>query len=352
MKITNDWKGKQLNLKLGLGGSYRDIFGSNPGGLPTMSLTGGKSMSTFVVDPPSWSIPTTTESMLSWSARPRDRHPELPIWFMLLSMFRRQIDRQELKPIMIQGLVPLCSWQYERLFNTTRNTRSWNWQTCPSQWLSTHRRLLSWKVLQDECVSSIEASATERDWEDAGENPGWWITCNGRRRTLGCIDSCWSSHLGQSKEQLLLQRTQQDVARSDRNRGFCSLSRRRWLWVWSQRWFQLSEYGQSLLHGKGYDRWFDKSFTLVVAKNGRAGFNAEHSWADAPIMAHYWEFILSYEFEYLGYDENGKCKIGNGLDPPAAVRLKWDLPHDLTSTIQACLRSGLFSSTSVYLMAS
>lgn len=34
--------------------------------------------------------------------------------------YRRLIERQELEPILIQGLVPLCSWQYERMFNTTR----------------------------------------------------------------------------------------------------------------------------------------------------------------------------------------------------------------------------------------
>lgn len=32
---------------------------------------------------------------------------------------------------------------------------------------------------------------------------------------------------------------------------------------------QLDEYGRILLHGKGYDRWFDKSFTLCVGTNGR-----------------------------------------------------------------------------------
>jgi carnitine O-palmitoyltransferase 1 len=37
-----------------------------------------------------------------------------------------------------------------------------------------------------------------------------------------------------------------------------------------------------MLHGKGYDRWFDKSFNLIVTKNGRVGLNVEHSWADAP----------------------------------------------------------------------
>ena len=34
--------------------------------------------------------------------------------------YRRLVDRQELEPIMIHGCVPLCSWQYERIFNTTR----------------------------------------------------------------------------------------------------------------------------------------------------------------------------------------------------------------------------------------
>lgn len=36
-------------------------------------------------------------------------------------------------------------------------------------------------------------------------------------------------------------------------------------------------------------RWFDKSFTLVVYQNGKLGGNAEHSWADAPVMGHLWE---------------------------------------------------------------
>lgn len=36
-------------------------------------------------------------------------------------------------------------------------------------------------------------------------------------------------------------------------------------------------------------RWFDKSFTLVSYPNGKMGINAEHSWADAPIVGHMWE---------------------------------------------------------------
>lgn len=29
-----------------------------------------------------------------------------------------------------------------------------------------------------------------------------------------------------------------------------------------------------MLHGKGHDRWFDKSFTLIVASNGRVSFKS------------------------------------------------------------------------------
>ena len=34
--------------------------------------------------------------------------------------YRRDLDNETLKPIMVQDLVPLCSRQYERQFNTTR----------------------------------------------------------------------------------------------------------------------------------------------------------------------------------------------------------------------------------------
>lgn len=32
---------------------------------------------------------------------------------------------------------------------------------------------------------------------------------------------------------------------------------------------QLDRFGRAMLHGKGYDRWYDKSFNVIVMKNGR-----------------------------------------------------------------------------------
>ena len=44
-------------------------------------------------------------------------------------------------------------------------------------------------------------------------------------------------------------------------------------------------YLQILLHGKGNDRWYDKSICVVVSKNGRIGCNVEHAWYDDYLMS-------------------------------------------------------------------
>lgn len=41
-------------------------------------------------------------------------------FLFLLMQHRRNIKKQKMKPIMGQGLIPLCMWQYERTFNTVR----------------------------------------------------------------------------------------------------------------------------------------------------------------------------------------------------------------------------------------
>ncbi|KHJ84784.1 hypothetical protein OESDEN_15498, partial [Oesophagostomum dentatum] len=58
---------------------------------------------------------------------------------------------------------------------------------------------------------------------------------------------------------------------------------------------KLDHWAQNLLHGKGYNRWFDKSFNLIISKNAHVGINTEHSWyvlGDAAVTAHFMEFML------------------------------------------------------------
>ncbi|MGH0148718.1 UNVERIFIED_CONTAM: hypothetical protein FKN15_013962 [Acipenser sinensis] len=90
----------------------------------------------------------------------------------------------------------------------------------------------------------------------------------------------------------------------------------------------IDSYAKSLLHGKCYNRWFDKSFNLIAYKNGKLGINAEHSWADAPIVGHMWEFVLSTDHFQLGYTEEGHSKgdMNKMLSPPS--KLQWDIPQE------------------------
>uniref|UniRef100_A0A8C1ZVH7 carnitine O-palmitoyltransferase n=1 Tax=Cyprinus carpio TaxID=7962 RepID=A0A8C1ZVH7_CYPCA len=100
----------------------------------------------------------------------------------------------------------------------------------------------------------------------------------------------------------------------------------------------LDSYGKSLLHGKCYDRWFDKSFNLIVFKNGTMGLNAEHSWADAPIVGHLWEHVLSSDPVRLGYTEDGHCKGNSHPNLPGPQRLQWDIPEECQAVISGSLK--------------
>ncbi|GAV03843.1 hypothetical protein RvY_14218 [Ramazzottius varieornatus] len=42
----------------------------------------------------------------------------------------------------------------------------------------------------------------------------------------------------------------------------------------------VKQYCKSMLHGNGLNRWFDKSFSMIVDKAGRAAVNFEHAWGD------------------------------------------------------------------------
>lgn len=48
---------------------------------------------------------------------------------------------------------------------------------------------------------------------------------------------------------------------------------------------------RQFLYGPASNRWFDKSFSLIVAKDGVAGVNFEHSWGDGVAVLRYFQDI-------------------------------------------------------------
>ncbi|KAJ8922373.1 hypothetical protein NQ315_004316 [Exocentrus adspersus] len=254
-----------------------------------------------------------------------------------LLVFRRLIERQELEPILVQSLVPLCSWQYERIFNTTRIPGLETDKIC--HWLDSNHivvyhkgryfkviiykgRILKPAEIQIQIQQILDDTSEPLAGEEklaaltAGERTHWANT-----RTLLFNKGVNKSSLDAIEKAAFV------VALDDFPYEYDPKDPSK-----------LDNYGRALLHGKGYDRWFDKSFTLCVGSNGRIGFNAEHSWADAAVMAHIWEWVITTETWEIRYDEAGNAAGKPEFTPPAPIRLKWELRFEVQNAIETSLK--------------
>ncbi|XP_076134253.1 carnitine O-palmitoyltransferase 2, mitochondrial [Alosa pseudoharengus] len=87
----------------------------------------------------------------------------------------------------------------------------------------------------------------------------------------------------------------------------------------------------NMLHGDGLNRWYDKSFSIILAKDGQAAINFEHSWGDGVA-------VLRFQNEVFK-DSTEKPLVGPGsqpaaVDSPSAVRR-------LEFKLDAALESGI-----------
>ncbi|XP_039309846.1 carnitine O-palmitoyltransferase 1, muscle isoform isoform X2 [Solenopsis invicta] len=237
--------------------------------------------------------------------------------------YRRLIERQELEPILVQGLVPLCSWQYERVFNTTRIPgiecdKIVHYQD--AKHIVVYHKGRYFKVLiyyrnrilqACEIELQIQQILDDNSTPSEGEEKLAALTAGERTAWAQARKDFFAK--GVNKASLdIIEKAAFVVALDDVPYEYDPKHPEK-----------LDNYGRILLHGKGHDRWFDKSFTLCIGSNGRIGFNAEHSWADAPVIGTLWEFIIAAEIE-IGYKDGHNAGTPD-FAPPAPTRLQWDL---------------------------
>ena len=66
----------------------------------------------------------------------------------------------------------------------------------------------------------------------------------------------------------------------------------------------MDKYGASMLHGKCNDRWFDKSFTIVVCANGRVSIVFEaYSSSLSSLTYIYFKHSWNTEASALEFEE-------------------------------------------------
>uniref|UniRef100_A0A8C6V2W3 carnitine O-palmitoyltransferase n=1 Tax=Neogobius melanostomus TaxID=47308 RepID=A0A8C6V2W3_9GOBI len=246
-----------------------------------------------------------------------------------LLLYRRKVNREELKPSRVPGtVIPLCAAQYERMFNTTRTPGLetdvlQHWQDSEyvavyhkgrffRLWVYNAGRLLSPREIEHQIQRILDDPSPPLPGEErlgaltAGDRVPWhqmrkqYFSSGINKRSLDIIERAAFFVTLDDEEQGM---------KGDDPAG------------------NLDRYAKSLLHGKCYDRWFDKSFSIVIYKNGKNGLNAEHSWADAPTIAHLWEFTLATDAFQLGYTDDEHCKgdVDRMLPHPRSL-LHIDLP--------------------------
>ncbi|XP_037306572.2 carnitine O-palmitoyltransferase 1, liver isoform isoform X1 [Pungitius pungitius] len=256
-----------------------------------------------------------------------------------IMLYRRKLDRAQIKPIyLLANKVPLCSAQWEPMFNTTRLPGS---ETDILQhvndskhiavyhkgrffkvWMFYDGRLLLPREIEQQ-MARILADNTE---PLPGEEKLSALTAGDRTPWANARETYFSR--GRNKQSLdAIEKAAFCVTLDDTEQSFEK----------DNPVQSLVSYAKSLLHGKCYDRWFDKSFNLIVFKNGTMGLNAEHSWADAPIIGHLWEHVLSMDPVKLGYTEEGHCHGEPHPNLPGPQKLLWDIPAECQEVIQSSL---------------
>ncbi|XP_068438672.1 carnitine O-palmitoyltransferase 1, liver isoform-like isoform X2 [Clinocottus analis] len=252
-------------------------------------------------------------------------------------LYRRKLNKEELKPWMLRSAVPCCSYQFERMFDTCRipgtlTDTLQHWQD--SDHIAVYHRGRYFRLRMyhagrlltpREIESQIQMILDDPAPPSKGEAKLGALTAGDRIPWAKARMKYFSS--GVNKRSLdYIEKAAFFVSLDDEEQGGMADDPTR-----------IDSYAKSLLHGKCFDRWFDKSFTVVYFKNGKMGLNGEHSWADAPVLSHSWQYVLSTDCFQLGYNAEGHCKGEVDSSLPRPQKLTWEIPPECEEQISGSL---------------
>ena len=228
----------------------------------------------------------------------------------LMVDFHRLLQREHVEPIRIRGIRPICMYQYERMFGTTRIPGKakdvLKHRGDSSKHIVVLRRGLFFKIeviRWDGRVSKPceleEQFAYIKDVSDKMHNTGQITEADGKY--LAAMTAANRTIWAEVREDNFSEGINKASLDEIEKALFIVVLDTNTPTSWRER-------GSLIMHGDGGNRWFDKSVSLIVFENGHAGLNAEHSWADAPVVAHMWEHCLCHEIERNGkfsYEKSG-----------------------------------------------
>ncbi|XP_063471775.1 palmitoyl thioesterase CPT1C isoform X1 [Symphalangus syndactylus] len=258
----------------------------------------------------------------------------------------RQLTAHGFLQTLLMGMRPLCSAQYEKIFNTTRIPgvqKDYIRHLHDSQHVAVFHRGRFFRVGTHSRNSLLSPRALEQQFQRILDDPS--PACP-HEEHLAALTAAPRGTWAQVRTSLKTQAAEALEA-VEGAAFFVSLDAEPAGLTREDPAASLDAYAHALLAGRGHDRWFDKSFTLIVFSNGKLGLSVEHSWADCPISGHMWEFTLATECFQLGYSTDGHCKGHPDPTLPQPQRLQWDLPDQIHSSISLALRGAKILSENV-----
>jgi len=260
----------------------------------------------------------------------------------LMLLFKKLIDSEELDPLVIRKTIPLCMAQYQRMFATARIPKK-DQDKIRHHPGSEHIVVLCkghfYKVF---IVDAHGKKLNVLDLQSQFE----WISKDAEKQQVSSNAELRIAALTATNRNTWAQvRIDHFTVGSNRDSVHAIEEAIMTVILDDRTCADVSERAKHLLHGDGASIWFDKSVNVVVFKDGRMGFNCEHGWADAPVIAHLMEYVLTHEYLYRVYDDKGYCKPFVAKDSSATesflrsnaaitpMRLYWDLNEDLINSI-------------------
>ncbi|XP_055863429.1 carnitine O-palmitoyltransferase 1, liver isoform-like [Biomphalaria glabrata] len=220
---------------------------------------------------------------------------------------REMILSGTLEPLTIRQTVPVCMEQYRRIFSTTRipGEEVDTIQTYPaskSQHIIVSRRGLLYRVeILDKNGNLIGPCGLQKLLE--------WIVEDADLQCINVSEFERSIPVLTSMDRTQWAKTRQEFFSDGINRESlnCVESAILFLFLDTEAFSDLSSRASHLIHGRAGQFWFDKSLQLIVMADGHMGLNCEHSYADAPVVAHVIEYNFTYEILSELYDSEGNC---------------------------------------------
>jgi hypothetical protein len=219
------------------------------------------------------------------------------VWHLL--QVKLEIDREQLPVTMMAGMVPLCMSQYSGAFATTREPHvGTDVMTQYDSSVSRHIVVMCGghfykvKMFCDATgapMEPLQLQATLRGIVDerartAGATPA-------PEANIAALTALKRNKWAEVREEYFLRHAINRAALHAIESALfvCSLD------DVDADHGDLTACGHVCMHGTGRNRWFDKSFNMIVTKNGYTGTNGEHAWADAPTLSHIMDLGLCRE---------------------------------------------------------